>query len=141
MKIQGWIGIDEYGEDDDCLVLYTNNPKEWVCKDKESLVEHIEYDVTNAFCSVRYFLSDEEVTEEQATERWLGVLFGKVDADYVQRYSEITGYLWTDSKLNVGGHDLEAELRSHVKDEKMYLILIIEAFKPFYSFSFSHMEA
>src|SRR5437868_3327415 len=28
-------------------------------------------------------------------------------------YSEITGYLWTDENLMVGGHDLLDELRSH----------------------------
>jgi hypothetical protein len=28
----------------------------------------------------------------------------------VDRYSETTGYLWTDEKLQVGGHDLIEEL-------------------------------
>ena len=39
---------------------------------------------------------------------------GGIEADFNPRYSEITGYLWTDEELNVGGHDLMAELKSNV---------------------------
>lgn len=33
--------------------------------------------------------------------------------EYVDQYSEITGCLWTDEELKVGGHDLLAELDSY----------------------------
>jgi hypothetical protein len=35
-------------------------------------------------------------------------------ATYRGVLSEYTGYLWTDEDLMVGGHDLLAELKSHL---------------------------
>ena len=42
------------------------------------------------------------------------IVMGDANVDLQSRYSEITGYLWTDEDLNVGGHDLLAELKGHV---------------------------
>jgi hypothetical protein len=64
--------------------------------------------------SVRYFISDTEKTKEELTENLMSALAGSVDADYNDRYSDITGYLWTDEELNIGEHDLLKELRSNV---------------------------
>ncbi|MNJ80064.1 hypothetical protein D3C77_783070 [compost metagenome] len=48
---------------------------------------------------------------------------GFCDVGYGARYSELTGYLWTDEYLKVGGHDIIEELRSYVGK---WLILEIE---------------
>jgi hypothetical protein len=49
-------------------------------------------------------------------------MLGEGDATFGARYSEDTGYLWTDEELNVGGHDLLGELESH---EGRYCLLEI----------------
>lgn len=64
--------------------------------------------------SVRYWISDTEKTKKELTENMILAMAGAVDADYTDRYSDITGYLWTDSKLNVGGHDLLSELECSI---------------------------
>lgn len=64
--------------------------------------------------SVRYWISDKEKTKRELQENQMMVLVGAVDAEYRDRYSDITGYLWTDEELNIGGHDLGAELQSHL---------------------------
>jgi hypothetical protein len=64
--------------------------------------------------TVRYWISDNEQTKEQLKENQLLAISGAVYADYGACYSELTGYLWTDETLKVGGHDLIYELQSNV---------------------------
>lgn len=64
--------------------------------------------------TVRYWISDTELTKEQLKENQLLAISGAVCADYGARYSEYTGYLWTDEELKVGGHDLISELHDNV---------------------------
>ena len=52
--------------------------------------------------------------EDELQEAFLGRLDGLGEVDFDIRYSEITGYLWTDEELKVGGHDLIEELTSYV---------------------------
>ena len=64
--------------------------------------------------TVKYWTSDEEKTKKELQENVIRKLFGDVDAKYNAVYSEITGYLWTDEELNVGGHNLLEEIRSYL---------------------------
>lgn len=64
--------------------------------------------------TLRYYVSDVRQSADELFENFVKTLYGKVEADYGTHYSELTGYLWTDEKLNVGGHDIISELRSHV---------------------------
>lgn len=73
--------------------------------------------------SVRYWISDVEDCIERIKENATKILMGDCTAEYCARYSDITGYLWTDDKLNVGGHNLLRELESFVGK---YLVLEIE---------------
>jgi hypothetical protein len=76
------------------------------------------------FLSVSYYTSDKPVADPQA--EYLKQLYGGVtddDVEYRMRYSDITGYLWTDEKLTVGGHDLIEELRGNLG---RYLYMTIE---------------
>lgn len=66
------------------------------------------------FVTVRYVISDVEIPEDQITEAIVRHLTGAPKFDYGMRYSELTGYLWTDENLQVGGHDLLTELKSNV---------------------------
>lgn len=82
----------------------------------ESLV-----DTNGRMVSIRYWVSDGEITLEQAEEAYQVVsMGGKSDCEFAVNYSDYTGYLWTDEKLKVGGHDLIAELENYVGK---YLIL------------------
>ena len=46
-----------------------------------------------------------------------------LDMQYIHRYSEETGYLWTDEKLEIGGHDILKELYSYI-GKYLYLEII-----------------
>lgn len=70
--------------------------------------------------SIRFWISDNEQTKEELTTNQLQTLVGDLEARYSDRYSELTGYLWTDESLLIGGHDLLNILTSH-KDKFIYL--------------------
>ena len=59
--------------------------------------------------SVRYAINNTDnwpdTLDEIAADE-VSRLSGDLVSDYGARYSEITGYLWTDEDLTVGGHDL-----------------------------------
>jgi len=64
--------------------------------------------------SVRYWISPEPLTEDQRTDAEVRIAAGDGYAEFISRYSDATGYLWTDVELTVGGHDLDAEIRRHL---------------------------
>jgi hypothetical protein len=83
----------------------------------------------NKVLSIHYFIVDKEMSEDEAMTEFLTnidtdkyELKGKADIQYIPRYSEYTGYLWTDEDLMIGGHDLLEELSSNIG---RYLILIV----------------
>jgi hypothetical protein len=61
--------------------------------------------------TVRYWIADQPLSPDQLNENFLASLYGAAECDYSVRYSEYTGYLGTDEEINVGGHDLLAELK------------------------------
>jgi hypothetical protein len=68
-----------------------------------------------SYLSVRYWTSDAEMTDDGLRECAVRALFGDGEGTrYSAHYSEVTGYLWTDEDIMVGGHDLLAELESHL---------------------------
>lgn len=73
-------------------------------------------DLTDHIVSVRYWISENEKTKEQLLENHVLAMSGVVYADYEDIYSELTGYLWTDATLRVGGHDLLHIIESHTGD-------------------------
>lgn len=111
----GFLKIDSNGEEDD--ILYLNS---------EPLAEELEY-LHCKIATIKYYISDKEITLEQAEELFIKSLFGQIEADYCMRYSDITGYLWTDEELMVGGHDLLNELKTY---NGKYLILIADTDNP-----------
>lgn len=64
--------------------------------------------------TVRYWITDSQYTREEAQDAFLQTVMGEVDVKLESRYSEITGYLWTDENLMVGGHNLLGELQDSV---------------------------
>jgi len=67
--------------------------------------------------TVRYAISPSGIwpnTLDEVAADQLSLLEGKTISDYGARYSEITGYLWTDEDAKIGGHDLIALLKWNV---------------------------
>jgi hypothetical protein len=111
-KHYGWLTLDE-----------DDNYHETVQLDGEPIAEVLDY-MSGEIVTVSYYTSDKEATEEELQEDFLtNTLYGKLDSDYGARYSEYTGYLWTDDELKVGGHDLRGELESYAGK---YLYMIVE---------------
>lgn len=63
--------------------------------------------------SLRYFISADPLAEDQRTDALVRAAVGEGLGEYVDVYSDVTGHLWTDEAMKVGGHDLLDELRSH----------------------------
>lgn len=102
---KGIIKKQRKGENDDAL---------FIADMEYPLAEEFEIELQDKQVSVRYWISDTDKTIEQLQEGAFKTLIGSVDADYGDRYSENTGFLWTDEELNIGGHDLLAELSSSI---------------------------
>lgn len=107
----GFLRIGGNGEGNDILFF-----------ESEPIAEELEY-LHGKIATVKYYISEKEVTLEHAEELFIKSLFGQIEADYCMRYSEITGYLWTDEELNIGGHDLLKELKTF---DGKYLILLVD---------------
>jgi hypothetical protein len=99
------------GEEDDLLGLMIKDGSDW---HTEILADMIKDDIYNGnYLSVLYFISDKKLSKDELIEQHLKILYGIGDIEYRVRYSETTGYLWTDEEINVGGHDLLEELKSY----------------------------
>lgn len=102
---KGFIKEGSKGENDFALFVgETDNP----------IAEVFEEDIQFKQVTVRYWISNVEKTKEELDENTVLTMVGAVDADYYDRYSEYTGYLWTDEKLDIGGHDLLEQLSNSV---------------------------
>ncbi len=104
LTFKGFIKEGDYADNYDAIFIGETG---------EPIAKELEYEIDRKQVSVRYWISDVEKTKEQLQESVLKNLIGAVDAEYSDRYSDVTGYLWTDENLNIGGHDLLAELRSN----------------------------
>ena len=117
IEIKGWIREGSFGDSDDIV---------WVDDDDHRnripLTEALDC-IWNRKVTVHYYITNKACTKEEAVEQFLYTLIGLADVEFTARYSDITGYLWTDENLMIGGHDLLEELRSEVGN---YLLLEIE---------------
>lgn len=118
LTYQGLLSLHSWGEADDILFVSTL---------RDPLGEHLQTDIRRKQVTARYWITDREVTKEQAQEGFIREVIGVVQCDFGSHYSEYTGYLWTDEECKVGGHDLMQELRSHVGK---WLILEIDVHSP-----------
>jgi hypothetical protein len=104
---RGYLAEHDHGEGADILFLTSIS---------EPLAEKIKDDLSEygRYCSVNYYITDAETTIGNLRESLVLQIVGAGDASFRHRYSEITGYLWTDEEVNVGGHDLLEELRGYL---------------------------
>lgn len=113
-----------YDGPDDVLFVLPQDYDGWY-DDDETLASQIEAHIKahGPYLSVQYFVSDVAMNADDLQVAWLDRLEGIGNADYTVHWSDYTGYLWTDEAINVGGHDLLEELKSH---KNKYLHLEIE---------------
>jgi len=109
----GWLDVRDYGESDDVLFLSGID---------EPFAEELEF-MSGGKVTVSYWISDVETGVDAIKEQAISQILGAANVEFHARYSDITGYLWTDEKLNIGGHNLLDELKSSVGK---YLVLEVE---------------
>lgn len=89
---------------------------------EKPLVEELDW-IKDSEVTIRYWICDKECSRDEANEDYAKQIMGSVEYEYGAVYSELTGYLWTNEELMVGGHDLLDELLGNVGK---YLILEVE---------------
>lgn len=121
--IQGYLRVGTNGEEDVLKIEpYRNHGGEIVA-------ELLRDSFSRKTVTVRYYICEEEMSLDEASETFirkvlgLGEVDGEMDAEYSVAYSDITGHLWTDEGINIGGHDLLEELYSYAG---RYLILVVD---------------
>lgn len=119
---QGRIKIRDHGDAMDILFVETLPAPDY---GDDPFAEILEDDLNllGRFVTVRYHISEEQRTLEELEENAIKVMAGAADARYKDHHSDVTGYLYTDEELNVGGHDLLAELGSN---DGQYLYMIVD---------------
>jgi hypothetical protein len=74
--------------------------------------------------TVRYVISDDDIEDANhlmmLASEGITTHTGRGSADLSHRYSELTGYLWSEEKITVGGHDL---MRTFCANSGKYLHL------------------
>lgn len=101
---QGWLTLRHWAEDHEAVFL---------SKSPIPLAEQLEW-MSGKTVTVRYWITDRPCSRYEADEAAILTAMGVADVGIEARYGDLTGYLWTDEDLNVGGHDLMAELKSSV---------------------------
>ncbi len=98
---KGKIWTRSNGEDDSALCIgYEPQP----------FAEVFDEQFSGKKVTVRYWITTTEMDKQQLQEDLIARIAGAVDAKYYNRYSDITGYLWTEAGVQVGGHNLLNEL-------------------------------
>jgi hypothetical protein len=101
---QGWLTFRHWAEDHEAVFL---------SKSSIPLAEQLEW-MSRKTVTVRYWIADRPCSRYEADEAATLTAMGVADVGIEARYGDASGYLWTDEDLNVGGHDLMAELKGSV---------------------------
>ena len=78
---------------------------------KQPFAEVVCDEVGSRLVSCRYWITNKAATRDEAVLSTLKSLYGIADCDFGAVYSEITGFLWMNEKVEIGGHDLIQELK------------------------------
>lgn len=108
VRYRGVLEVRYHGESMD--VLFLEDARDW----EEPLAETISDDLERhgRYASVRYWTADTKLDDDAIIESAVRMMLGDAEARYHVAYSDVTGYLWTDEDIMVGGHDLLEELKA-----------------------------
>lgn len=105
LTFTGLLSLHSHGEADGILFMSDHS---------DPVAECVGDKVSGEQVTVRYWTTDVRCSKQQAMVGAVLSMSGSGHADFGARYSEMTGYLWTDEELKIGGHDLLSELKSKV---------------------------
>lgn len=109
----GLLSLHNAGDADD--ILFISSLKNPLVEELNDFIGGSYYQRHNETrVNVRYWISNKQMDKTELQEEYLKTVMGLSESDYGSRYSDYTGYLWTDEKWNVGGHDLVSELKTNV---------------------------
>lgn len=78
------------------------------------------------YASIQMLTGDTPIDIEHIDETKMVSMMGEVESHYYHRYSDFTGYLWTEEKFICGGHDIPKILHSHMGE---YIHMEIELYE------------
>lgn len=84
---------------------------------------------TNCYASVRMVTGKTPIDPTKVEETIIESFYGDADGHYYHRYSDYTGYLWTEEEFKVGGHSIPDILHSHM-DEYIHMEIELYRLKP-----------
>lgn len=88
-----------------------------------TLTQDLEW-ITGRQVTLRYWVTNRKCSIKEAITQHTKLCLGYATAKFEVNYSELTGYLYTDECLNIGGHDLLQELENNVGK---YIIIEVTA--------------
>lgn len=77
------------------------------------------------YVSIRMVTGSTPIDPTKVEETIIECFYGDAEGHYYHRYSDYTGYLWTEEKFKVGGHDIPKILHSHMGE---YIHMEIELY-------------
>lgn len=80
-----------------------------------------------SFANIQMLTGDTPIDIDHIDETKIVSMMGEVDSKYYHRYSDLTGYLWTEEEFKCGGHNIPQILQSHMDE---YVHMEIELYKP-----------
>jgi hypothetical protein len=104
LTLSGLICIHDFGEASGILFLSAHT---------EPVASILHDQIRGKNVNIRYWITDKEATKEEAKADFIESISGKAETDYGSRYSDYTGYLWTDEECKIGGHDLIEEIKAN----------------------------
>jgi len=80
----------------------------------------------NNYASIQILTGDTPIDIDHIDETKVVSMEGDVESRYYHRYSDYTGYLWTEEDFKCGGHNIPKILQSHLGE---YIYMEIELYK------------
>lgn len=77
------------------------------------------------YASIQMLTGNTPIDLNHIDETKIVSMMGLVSAKYYHRYSDYTGYLWTEEGFKCGGHDIPKILQSHIGE---YIHMEIELY-------------
>lgn len=106
-RYRGTLHLGTHGEACDVLIL---DDGESIYSAPFTKVISSDIEQYGGYLTVRYWTADKPCNDDAMIEGAIRELLGVGETEFNHAYSEITGYLWTDEEINVGGHDMLEEL-------------------------------
>lgn len=78
------------------------------------------------YASIQMLTGSTPIEADHIDETKVVSMMGEVESEYYHRYSDYTGYLWTDEMFKCGGHDIPQIMLSHIGE---YIHMEIELYE------------